>query len=582
MKNDEVLLSDMSLCEPPSALDNWMGPGKWGVMPYETEAFSGKMLWSAADLGVPEVSLSLPVSGWYKIYIGTHYADVGPTREKMISENSFYQSLRVRLSSDKSDWHIEPEQFGRQGEKYLHLNTERRYHIVETLWRAVNLKEGDSIIFAPAKGTGMRDMTANISSVRLVPMTEDEVQLFEPVPGDAPSRRLIAIHDGQFTGNQPSSDEEVGEWIEPFKDSDFDIILWSASRGEGSLYATKISTPVNAFYHASIDPFYRGADLPKAIAAGFDPLESAVRMAHECGLKIFGSIRMIGAKLPPNQGPFQLPSVFWDHPEYRGRTLEGDYLGTYSLAHPEVRKMFIDLFREQAENYDLDGVHLHFNRGYPFILYEDVALEGFKKETGIDARTLDTHEERWHAYKTGIITDYVRSIRGMLDEVGKKRGRDFDFAVHVGNSLTNCRYIKLDVPTWVREGLVQHVVVHPAYSGEGIESKAITREVYEEWQAELGDREAKIYVDVYPRHMPAEDLRARAGEYHSWNVDGLCYWDTYQRMAYSSLVAMMRLSGHAEDMQERKGLGDDFLRVFPLKTILGLSMDRRYWPGNNG
>ena len=82
--------------------------------------------------------------------------------------------------------------------------------------------------------------------------------------------------------------------------------------------------------------------------------------------------------------------------------------------------------------------------------------------------------------------------------------------------------------------------------------------------------------------MPAEDLRARAGDYHSWNVDGLCYWDTYQRMAYSSLVAMMRLSGHAEDMQERKGLGDDFLRIFPLKTILGLSMDRRYWPGNNG
>ena len=52
--------------------------------------------------------------------------------------------------------------------------------------------------------------------------------------------------------------------------------------------------------------------------------------------------------------------------------------------------------------------------------------------------------------------------------------------------------------------------------------------------------------------------------------------------APQSLNYMMRLSGHAEDMIERKGLGDDFLRVFPTKTILGLSMDRRYCPGSNG
>jgi hypothetical protein len=453
---------------------------------------------------------------------------------------------------------------------------------VETLWRAVNLSEGESIIFGAARGEGMRDMTSNISCVRLVPMTEDEIRLFGLVSRDGESRRLIAIHDGQFTGNQPGNDWEVREWIEPLRDSDFGIILWSTCRGEGCLYSTRISTPVNAHYHASIDPYFRGADLPKAIQAGFDPLKSAVEMAHECGLRIFGSIRMIGAKFPPNQGPYQLPSVFWDHPEYRARTREGDYLGTYSLAHPEVQKMFIDLFREQVENYDLDGVHLHFNRGYPFILYEDAAVEGFRREYGIDARTLDPHEERWHNYKMDLITEYLRKIRQMLDEVGKSRGRHFDFAVHVGNSLGNCHHMKLDVPRWVREGLVQHVILHPAYSGESIEDKRITRKNYEDWQAELPDRAAKMYVDVYPRHMPAEDLREKAAEYHSWNVDGLCYWDTYQRMSYSTLMAMMRLTGHAEDMQRRKGLGDNFLKVHPLKTILGLTMDRRYWPGNNG
>lgn len=582
MNKQEIRLSDLSQCRPSTALDKWMVPGKWGIMPYETEFFSGKMLWAAAAQKTPEVSLKLPARGWHKIYIATHYADVGNPRIKLVSENTIFQSLRVRLKSDSTDWHVEPEKFGRQGESFLHFNSQRMYHFVEVLWRAVDLQEDEEIIFGTSQGDGMRDMSTNIACVRLVPMTDEEIRLFSPVPEDAATRRLIAIHDGQFTGNQPKSEWEIREWIEPLQGSDFDIVMWPACRGEGSLYPTKAYTPVNQFYHGGIDPYYRGRDLTETIGTGFDPLTTAVDVAHACGLRIFSSIRMIGAKLPPNQGPYQIPSVFWDNPDYQARTLEGHSTGTYSLAHPEVTKMFIALFREQVSSYEVDGIHLHFNRGYPFILYEDVAVQGFQKKTGIDPKTLDPLEESWHRYKTDIITNYVREIHSMLDEEGEKKQRRFEFAVHVGNSLKNCEFMKLDISTWVKEGLVQHVILHPAYSGESIEDKEITRERYQMVKDSYAGGSAKLYVDVYPRQMPAEILQERAIEYADWPVDGLCYWDSYQRMSYASLWAMMRLSGHGKELKEHKDLGKSFLKAIPFKSILGMTLDRRYWPGNNG
>ena len=43
-KHGKHLISDLSVCEPASALSNKYTPGKWKLLPYEHEDFSGVML----------------------------------------------------------------------------------------------------------------------------------------------------------------------------------------------------------------------------------------------------------------------------------------------------------------------------------------------------------------------------------------------------------------------------------------------------------------------------------------------------------------------------------------------------------
>ena len=53
-----------------------------------------------------------------------------------------------------------------------------------------------------------------------------------------------------------------------------------------------------------------------------------------------------------------------------------------SYAFPEVRDLLLRVFREVATRYDIEGVNPIFNRGAPFLLYEEPLVEGFRRRDG--------------------------------------------------------------------------------------------------------------------------------------------------------------------------------------------------------
>jgi hypothetical protein len=62
-------------------------------------------------------------------------------------------------------------------------------------------------------------------------------------------------------------------------------------------------------------------------------------------------------------------------------------------------------------------------------------------------------------YERSLMTALVRRIRRMTEDVAAKRGRPLLVAIHIPDSVGWCEAIGLDVTRWLREGLVDMLVV---------------------------------------------------------------------------------------------------------------------------
>lgn len=109
--------------------------------------------------------------------------------------------------------------------------------------------------------------------------------------------------------------------------------------------------------------------------------------------------------------------------------------GLWNLANPELRKHKVNVLREIAENYRLDGFQLDFARHTPCL------------PPGRE------WENREHA------TAFVREMRQMLDETAAKTGRPQLLLVRVGENLEGNHRDGLEVERWITEGIVDAVVL---------------------------------------------------------------------------------------------------------------------------
>ena len=57
------------------------------------------------------------------------------------------------------------------------------------------------------------------------------------------------------------------------------------------------------------------------------------------------------------------------------------------------------------------------------------------------------------------LTQFVRSVRAMLQALARKRGRPFLLAIRLSHRIESCHFDGIDVETWAREGLVDMFVL---------------------------------------------------------------------------------------------------------------------------
>jgi len=169
-----------------------------------------------------------------------------------------------------------------------------------------------------------------------------------------------------------------------------------------------------------------------------DTLHLACDEGHRGGALVLAGMRMSDAHHGTEWKPASDVELFgkfiMDHPEWCNIWPDGRKDATLNYAIPEVRAHRLAILRELAMNYNIDGIELNWMRW---------------------CRHFPAGKQREHL---SVMTEFVRQVRNMLDEVSRIKGVDRMVLGHrVAPTMDENLNIGCDVPTWMKNGCADFV-----------------------------------------------------------------------------------------------------------------------------
>ena len=565
MSNTPIYVSDMSLCHPPDAFTRDFELGRWQLIEYETvEGVEGVMASAFPEKECPEITLPLGVTGPHQIFLGVNY-----TKTRHPSSSSYGQ-LEVKLTGDYGFRRVGAEYMGDHAGHIppkMGVKNEIYKSIQEAYWKTADLT-GKSLTIqqprAPYNRPGKIGLS-NLSYVKLVRLSEEDERVWHEAQPRGDTKRLAQIYcTGNLTGHTSGTDtfhpEEEG-WFRdemvPLLDSDIGILIFEAMRGSYCSYRTRIG--------------YLGTREDRWEEGWLDPVEVFTRLAHENGIKMFVSMRMIGLQYPMNRTPIACAKHYREHPELAKRDRDGIPTTGLSIAYPEVRRYWLSLFEETLA-YGIDGIQLHLNRSAPFVMYEEPVVVSFQEKYGEDPRGLPENDPRYVAHSAEYTTQFIREVRELLD---RQPGRELGITLYgrphkydkVKEGFHPIRY-NCDVETWIREGLVDYLMPSPR----------LDLDLLRKWRELAGDR-VHIWPDLMPRTQPGEMYAKLAQEYYEAGADGFCIWDGERRPPHISEWAAVQRLGHRDLLDWIRQEAPSWYRRVPMKRLMGFSVKESFHDG---
>ena len=181
-------------------------------------------------------------------------------------------------------------------------------------------------------------------------------------------------------------------------------IVDNCARTHFNMILFQVRGNATAFYRSSIEPWAweltSSGPLTTGQDPGFDPLALAIQRARRRGVELHAYMNVFPGWRSQKYPPPEAGQVWTRHPEWfmvdrqgqkmipRDQDVDPSLETFYSFlnpAHPEVQDYTVAVFREVAERYDVDGLHLDYVR-YPHEVgdysYDPVSLRRFGQETG--------------------------------------------------------------------------------------------------------------------------------------------------------------------------------------------------------
>ncbi|MEZ5344962.1 MAG: family 10 glycosylhydrolase [Pyrinomonadaceae bacterium] len=543
-----VYISDLGNSFPSTAMSRKWRKEKWKVLDFETEDTKGTMLVSGQNTTPPEVTYKFKQKGWHAIYIALY-------------SYRYYSRAQVKLKSDPVFSIItqRDEVWRRQYEEGRGIFYPVK--IDEHFWKYADVTNEEisfktlSIQTVPEN----EDSVGNINNavwipyVKLVPLSDEEVEEIKKEREEKNTRRLIATHD-VFTPHcwmRWTGREDIEREIEPFKNTDFFRMEWEAGMGDVTYYPSKIgryfTLDWQENHYSQIHRHY--VESHKLLKEkNIDPFRVAVETAHKAGLEFYAAYRPSGFLFPPPEDEWNAGGFFDKNPQLRTRDQEGREVPRLSYVYPEVRKFVVSILDEVAANYPIDGVTLAYCRRPPFLMYEKPAVDAFIKEYGSDPRKLPEEDARWLKFKSRYMTMFMRELRTALNERAKKQGRKKPIGISAavpGTEREN-KYFGLDLKTWADEGLVDNLV---GWGGLHFDRMTFLKPGEADYLVNCTkNSKCTLALNMMPRVMTPDEYMERADLFYKAGADYLYFWDTYQRGDYSPAWTALRRLGHKEEI----------------------------------
>lgn len=542
-KRETISFTDMSRCLPSSALAEARRKHHWQLIPYKAGAVSGVMLGANTQTYAPDVTLPLGVMGWHAIYMGfwnPHHDYDGDLK------------LKFKLTGDHCFQTIHDPVLTSEG--WFGSSWMTGTYLKEAFVTYADLTGKDLLIGQHNNGTPSK---AYLAYVRLEPISGEEAKQIQADRERKDTRILYPFNDGNgmFLKGQ-STREDLLEEIEQYRHSDVGAIVFAASCGDIVNYPSETGTLLTSLDDTFKSPPQRllhntmKALLDKEII----PIQVLSEHAHQMGIALHAQFRMgiIGNVPPCSQS--NSAGLVRRRPDLRLVEKDGTAVEKASYAFPETRQFMLSMIREVATSYDIDGVNLCFIRGPQYVGYEEPVIADFKKDHGVDPRTIDHHDVRLQQYRASYVTELVREARRLLDEIGRTKDRKLELSavVYSGQVDVNLFY-GFDILTWLNEGLLDAIFVSGHMEPQTLHA--------------IRACGCKLIHTIPPENGDAQEWFRSLG--YETGVDGIWHWDMNFEQEGPEFWNRMRRIGHRIKDGEAAAEAHDKMESIQLESIGG-------------
>ena len=232
---------------------------------------------------------------------------------------------------------------------------------------------------------------------------------------------------------------------------------------------------VNASY-----PIYPSQVAPQQnpLIRDWDPLESAVKLAHTRGMELHAWVWVFAAGnnrhnqiinvSPDYLGPVLAANPDWANYDNKGNIIPiGQTKPFLDPANPQVREYLTKLYTEIVTRYQVDGIHLDYIR-YPFqdslvgrsYGYGKAAREQFKQQTGTDPLNISPSQrdlwQQWTAFRAEKVDSFVAELSQTLRQ--KRNTLLISVAVFPLPEYERIEKIQQHWEVWARRGDIDLIV----------------------------------------------------------------------------------------------------------------------------
>ncbi len=248
------------------------------------------------------------------------------------------------------------------------------------------------------------------------------------------SRRIVYVSDPSSIAMHylpdPANEVDLRNWVGEVASAGVDTFIQEAyTQGWTTYWRT------DGFEYDARPQHRRFLSL---LDSGVQPLGVLLDESHKRGMEFLAGLRVNDnhGHISVKQGVGAGASFLINNPQWQIKEFPPEPF--YALSSPmdfsfkEVREFFFSAAKKLVDTFPVDGLELCF-RDHSYFPWS----KGRERQP--------------------LMTDLVNQIRHMLDASRKVKGKRLVLGARVYATVEECQNIGLDVPTWVRNGLVDYV-----------------------------------------------------------------------------------------------------------------------------